>query len=56
MVIEGNKDEAEKCFELSHKYFEQGNSEKAVKFAQKAQKLYPCEKFKGKSPVKKIFF
>lgn len=46
MVLEGNKDEAEKCFELSHKYFEQGNREKAVKFSQKAQKLYPCEKFK----------
>ena len=47
MVFEGNKDEADKCFQLSQSYFEQGNREKALKFAQKAQRLYPSQKFKG---------
>ena len=47
--MEANKDEAEKCFGLSQKNFEQGNKEKALKFAQRAQKLYPCTKFKGKN-------
>ncbi|KAF2359674.1 protein of unknown function DUF1977 DnaJ-like [Trinorchestia longiramus] len=46
MVIEGNKDEAEKCFDIARGHFEQGNIDKAVKFVQKAQKLYPCERYK----------
>lgn len=48
MVIEGNRDEAEKCFQLSKSYFDQGNKEKALKFIGKAQKLYPTEEYKGK--------
>lgn len=48
MVLEGNKDEAEKCFNLARGYFEQNNTEKALKFVQKAQRLYPCEQYLGK--------
>ncbi|KAK7068716.1 DnaJ (Hsp40), subfamily B, member 12, partial [Halocaridina rubra] len=44
MVHDGNKDEAEKCFNLADKYFREGNRAKAFKFAQKAQKLYPLTK------------
>ncbi|XP_045129004.1 dnaJ homolog subfamily B member 12-like [Portunus trituberculatus] len=44
MVHDGNKDEAEKCFNLAQKYFKEGNREKAARFAQKAEKLYPSQK------------
>ena len=48
MVHEGNKDEAEKCFGLAQKYFSEGNKEKAIKFTQKAERLFPCQRNKGK--------
>lgn len=44
MVHDGNKDEAEKCFNLAQKYFKEGNREKAAWFAQKAERLYPSQK------------
>ncbi|XP_066937461.1 dnaJ homolog subfamily B member 12 [Macrobrachium rosenbergii] len=44
MVHDGNKDEAEKCFNFAQKYFKEGNREKAVRFAQKAERLYPTQK------------
>lgn len=47
MVHDGNKDEAEKCFNLAQKYFKEGNREKAVRFAQKAERLYPSSKSQG---------
>ncbi|XP_018009018.1 dnaJ homolog subfamily B member 12-like isoform X2 [Hyalella azteca] len=55
MVIEGNKDDAEKCFDLARSYFEQGNLEKAVKFVQKAIKLYPCDRYQEFEEVIKRF-
>ncbi|KAG0727033.1 DnaJ subfamily B member 14 [Chionoecetes opilio] len=44
MVHDGNKDEADKCFNLAQKYFKEGNREKAAWFAQKAERLYPSHK------------
>ena len=46
--MEANKDEAEKCFHISQKQFELGNKEKALKFAQRAYRLYPSQQYKGK--------
>ena len=48
MVHDGNKDEAEKCFNLAQKYFKEGNREKAAWFAQKAERLYPSQQSQGK--------
>ncbi|XP_045597886.2 dnaJ homolog subfamily B member 14 isoform X1 [Procambarus clarkii] len=44
MVHDGNKDEAEKCFNLAQKYFQEGNREKAIRFTQKAERLYPSQR------------
>ncbi|XP_068221192.1 dnaJ homolog subfamily B member 12 [Palaemon carinicauda] len=44
MVHDGNKDEAEKCFNFAQKYFKEGNRDKAIRFAQKAERLYPTQK------------
>ncbi|KAK3879655.1 hypothetical protein Pcinc_015799 [Petrolisthes cinctipes] len=44
VVHDGNKDEAEKCFNLAQKYFQEGNRDKAGRFAQKAERLYPSHK------------
>ena len=47
MVHEGNKDEAEKCFKLAREYFKNSESEKALRFAHKADRLFPTERYKG---------
>ncbi|CAL4068326.1 unnamed protein product [Meganyctiphanes norvegica] len=44
MVHDGNKDEADKCLNLGQKYFKEGNRDKALRFAQKAERLYPSQK------------
>lgn len=48
MAIEGNKDEADRCFKFAKKYFEEGDREKAYKFALKSQRLFPSSSCKGK--------
>lgn len=45
--MDSNKDEAEKCIELGRKYFKEKNKEKAEKFLQKAERLYPTKEAKG---------
>nr|XP_023655201.1 dnaJ homolog subfamily B member 14 [Paramormyrops kingsleyae] len=45
--MEGNRDEAEKCINIATKAFEAGDKEKALKFLNKAEKLYPTEKAKA---------
>ncbi|XP_031572570.1 dnaJ homolog subfamily B member 14-like isoform X2 [Actinia tenebrosa] len=42
--MEGNKDEALKCRHLAEKYLQQGDTDKAIKFLKKAEKLYPSKK------------
>lgn len=42
--MEGNKDEALRCVELAEKYLAEGKYDKAEKFLQKGQKLFPTSK------------
>ncbi|CAH1794057.1 unnamed protein product [Owenia fusiformis] len=44
--MEGNKDESERCLEIAIKYIMGGDRNKAVKFLNKALKLYPLPKAK----------
>ena len=45
-VIEGNKDESEKCIEVACREIKTGNLERAEKFLKKAETLYPSNKAK----------
>jgi Tfp pilus assembly protein PilF len=45
--MEGNKDESERCISLAIQYSKQGDDEKALKFLNKAERLYPTQKAKG---------
>lgn len=47
--MEGNRDEAEKCIHIATKAVEAGDKEKALRFLNKAEKLYPTEKAKSKA-------
>ncbi|XP_065652468.1 dnaJ homolog subfamily B member 12 isoform X2 [Hydra vulgaris] len=42
--MDGNKDEAEKCFLFAKKFSLNGNKEKAIKFLNKSIKLFPTKK------------
>lgn len=44
--MEGNRDEAEKCIKIATRALEDGDKEKALKFLNKAEKLYPTQKAK----------
>ncbi|XP_013398419.1 dnaJ homolog subfamily B member 12 [Lingula anatina] len=44
--MEGNKDESVKCILIARKYIKTGEKEKAVKFLNKAERLYPSEEAK----------
>lgn len=46
--MEGNRDEAEKCIQIAAQALRESKIEKAEKFLQKAEKLYPSQKAKGK--------
>lgn len=46
--MEGNRDEAEKCMHIATKALEAGDKEKALRFLNKAEKLYPTDKAKSK--------
>lgn len=45
--MEGNRDESERCYYLANKYLSQGDLEKAKKFLNKAERLYPTQRAKG---------
>ncbi|KAL3877290.1 hypothetical protein ACJMK2_035021 [Sinanodonta woodiana] len=45
--MEWNKDESERCIAIAKKYISEGNKEKALKFLNKAEQLYPSETAKG---------
>lgn len=47
--MEGNRDEAEKCINIATKALEAGDKEKALRFLNKAEKLYPTDKAKGEA-------
>ncbi|KAM7394375.1 hypothetical protein PAMP_021182 [Pampus punctatissimus] len=42
--MEGNRDEAEKCINIALKAIEAGDKEKAAKFLNKAEKLFPTDR------------
>ncbi|XP_014789306.1 dnaJ homolog subfamily B member 12 isoform X2 [Octopus bimaculoides] len=42
--MEGNKDESERCISIAEKHIADGEKEKALKFLNKAEKLYPSVK------------
>lgn len=44
--MEGNRDESERCYYLANKYLSQGDLEKAKKFLNKAERLYPTQRAK----------
>ncbi len=48
--MDGNKDDSEKCLRLAEKYIRLGDKEKAIKFLNKAERLYPSRRAKGKDP------
>ncbi|KAM9313756.1 dnaJ homolog subfamily B member 14 [Pholidichthys leucotaenia] len=45
--MEGNRDEAEKCINIAIKALDAGDEDKALKFLNKAEKLYPTDKAKA---------
>lgn len=45
--MDGNKDEADRCIEIAKNYINEGDGEKAKKFLQKAERLFPTDKAKG---------
>lgn len=45
--MDGNKDEAEHCIGIAKRYIDEGNGEKAKKFLQKAERLFPSDIAKG---------
>lgn len=45
--MDSNKDESEKCLRIAEKYIRAGDRDKAIKFLNKAQKLYPSERARG---------
>lgn len=49
--MEGNRDEAEKCMKIATKALEAGDKEKALKFLNKAEKLFPTDRAKGEAVV-----
>lgn len=46
-VMEGNKDEAERCVDIALIAAQLGNYERAEKFLRKADALFPTQKSKG---------
>lgn len=46
--MEGNRDEAERCIAIAVQALREAKIEKAEKFLNKAEKLYPSQKAKGK--------
>ena len=46
--MEANKPECEKCIHIAQAAMEEGNYEKAIKFLEKSNKLYPNDLAKSK--------
>ena len=47
--MEGNRDEAEKCINIATRALEAGDKEKALRFLNKAEKLYPTDRARSKA-------
>lgn len=46
--MEGNRDEAERCIEFAERFILEGKIDKAEKFLNKAERLFPTSRAKGK--------
>lgn len=46
--MDGNKDEAKRCRRLAEKYLKEGNKERAIKFFEKSQRLFPSKEVEGR--------
>lgn len=53
--MEGNRDEAVKCIHIATKALEAGDKERALRFLNKAEKLYPTDKAKSKVTNVSVF-
>lgn len=53
--MDSNKDEADRCLELAEQFIAEGKCDKAEKFIQKAQKLFPTKKAEGTSHTYVVF-
>lgn len=53
-IMEGNRDEAERCIAIAVQAVRDAKIEKAEKFLRKAEKLYPSQKAKGNSIFKEM--
>lgn len=45
--MDGNKDESERCLRLVEELLSKGSFQKAYRFAQKANQLYPTDRTQG---------
>ncbi len=45
--MEGNRDDSEKCISIALKSLKAGDKEKAIRFLNKAQRLFPSKKAEG---------
>lgn len=45
--MDSNKDEALRCIEVAQKYIKEKNKEKAHKFLNKAERLFPTQQAQG---------
>jgi len=45
--MESNKDDSLKCIRLAEKHYEGGDYDAAVRFLNKAERLYPSQRAKG---------
>ena len=52
--MDGNKDEADRCIQIALRCVQAGDREKARKFLNKAEKLFPTERAKGEPSVPRL--
>jgi len=45
--MEGNKDESSRCIKLAEKCLRLGDTEQALKYLNKAERLYPSTRARG---------
>ena len=45
--MDGNKDEADRCIQIALRCIQAGDREKARKFLNKAERLYPSDRVRG---------
>ena len=55
-MMEANRNDCEKCIRIARDAASKGDYEKAIKFAEKAERLYPNEVAKSNNYIKHFFF